>query len=65
MGLYIRMVLYFLFAGLAGFGIGQYDAQAEIYSISVDQTVALIAPILGFVGTFISSRIAKGRGGAT
>lgn len=65
MMLLVRMVLYALSAGLAGYGIGTYDATSGVYSVSLDQLSEIVAGALGFLGTFAASRIAKARGGAT
>lgn len=65
MMLLVRMVLYALSAGLAGYGIGTYDAGAGVYSVSLDQLSEIVAGALGFLGTFWVSRIAKRRGGKT
>lgn len=65
MMLYIRMALYALFAGLAGAAIGDFEAATGTYTITVDQLLEIIGPIVGFIATFIASRVAKKRGGAT
>lgn len=65
MMLLVRMVLYALSAGLAGYGIGTYDAGAGVYSVSLDQLSEVITGAGAFVATFAASRIAKRRGGAT
>lgn len=65
MMLLVRMVLYALSAGLAGYGIGTYDAGAGVYSVSLDQLSEVIAGAGAFIATFVASRIAKRRGGAT
>ena len=65
MALYIRMALYALFAGLAGMGVGELSADGAHFSVSLDMLAEVIGGTIGFVGTFIASRIAKARGGAT
>lgn len=63
--LYIRMVLYAIFAGLAGAEIGAFEASSGTYTVSVDELAYLIVPIVGYAATFAASRIAKARGGKT
>ncbi|MDO5621196.1 MAG: hypothetical protein Q4G24_06975 [Paracoccus sp. (in: a-proteobacteria)] len=66
MGLYIRMILYFVFGNLSGLGFGlAFDADTGIVSIHVDQIVSVATGAAGFVATFIAGRWAKARGGAT
>lgn len=65
MMLFVRMVLYAISAGLAGYGIGAHDAVAGVYSINLDQLSQIVAGAAGFLGTFWVSRIAKRRGGKT
>ena len=65
MMLYIRMALYAAFAGLAGMGYGEMSADGAHFSVSIDMLAEVIGGTIGFVGTFIASRIAKARGGAT
>lgn len=63
--LYLRMLFYAIFAGLAGAAIGDFDSFSGVYSISIEQVVDVVGPMVGFVVTFIFSRVAKVRGGAT
>jgi len=65
MMLFIRMVLYALSAGLAGYGVGTYDATAGTLTLHLDQLAEIIAGAGAFLATFAASRIAKARGGAT
>lgn len=65
MMLFIRMALYALSAGLAGYGIGTYDAGAGTLTFQIDQLAEVIAGAGAFLATFAASRIAKARGGAT
>lgn len=65
MMLIVRMMLYALSAGLAGYGIGTYDTAAGTLTLQLDQLAEVIAGAAAFVGTFWVSRIAKRRGGAT
>ncbi len=65
MMLYIRMGLYAIFAGLAGMGYGELSADGARFTVSIDTMAELVGGSAGFVGTFVVSRIAKSRGGAT
>lgn len=67
MMLTVRMILYALFAGLASQGIGVFDPAAETLTLTlqVESVAAVVTGALGFVGTFVSSRIAKAWGGVT
>ena len=65
MMLYIRMGLYAAFAGLAGMGYGEMSADGGSFTVSISQTAEIVGGALGFGGTFVASRIAKARGGAT
>lgn len=63
-GLPIRMALYAVFAGLAGYSIGEFS-DAGVYSISVDQLLELALYAIGYAATFLMSRYAKMRGRRT
>lgn len=65
MMLFVRMALYALSAGMAGYGIGTYDQGAGTFTLQLDQLAEVIAGAGAFVATFIASRIAKARGGKT
>ncbi len=65
MMLFVRMALYALSAGLAGYGIGTYDAGAGTLTLQIDQLAEVIAGAGVFLATFAASRIAKARGGKT
>ncbi len=65
MMLFVRMALYALSAGMAGYGIGTYDAGAGTLTFQIDQLAEVIAGAVAFIATFAASRIAKRRGGAT
>lgn len=65
MMLFIRMALYALSAGAAGYGIGTYDSAAGTLTLNLDQVASIIGGALTFAGTFWASRIAKARGGHT
>lgn len=63
--LYVRMILYAVFGVLAGMSLGTFDADTGSYTITVDRLTEPLAAAAGYVLTFISSRLAKARGGAT
>jgi hypothetical protein len=65
MFLFVRMALYFVFAGLAGFGFGELDTTGSYFTVSLDQAAEIIVGVIGFIGTYIASRVAKARGGKT
>lgn len=65
MGLFIRMVLYALFSGLSGYGIGTMDRATDLYSVNVTDLAQILTGVVGFLATFWSSRIAKRSGGRT
>jgi len=55
----IRMILYFIFASLSGMGIGVFAEESSIYTIDVESLTVVVAGLVGFVVTFITSRFAK------
>ena len=63
--LYIRMFLYFLSAALAGQGVAVFDAEAGTLTFQIDSLAQLLTGVTTFAGTFVTSRVAKARGGAT
>ena len=65
MFLYVRMALYFVFAWLAGFGFGELDQAGSYFTVSLDQVAEIIVGVIGFIGTYLASRVAKARGGKT
>jgi len=65
MALAIRMALYLVFGILAGQGLVIFDADAGTVTFKVDDLMILGTAMAGFVGTFITSRLAKAKGGAT
>ncbi len=65
MALLIRMALYYLFGALSGLGWLHWDAASHMLTIDVDAAIPAVLGIAGFGGTFLWSRIAKARGGAT
>ena len=65
MSLYIRMALYAICAGLAGYGFASFDPAAGTVTIQVDEVAKMIAGAAGFIATFLASRIAKSKGGPT
>lgn len=66
MFLAIRMGLYFIFAAVGGMGIGlQFDQATGDVTFNIDLIATAIVSLIGFVGTFWTSRIVKRRGGRT
>ena len=65
MMLFVRMALYALSAGAAGYGFGTYDADAGTLTLNLDQVASIIGGAATFLGTFWTSRVAKARGGKT
>lgn len=65
MMLLIRMILYAVSAGAAGYGLAQYDPAAGTITVEVDALAQMIGGAITFMGTFWASRIAKARGGKT
>lgn len=62
----LRMILYFFFAALSGTGIGvEFDSVSGLVSVHIDTILNVVAGSGGFTLTFIASRFAKARGGAT
>lgn len=65
MWLYIRMVMYFISASLAGQGWLEWNPHEASVKVYIDQLEPLFMGIGGFVMTFFASRFAKNRGGKT
>jgi hypothetical protein len=65
MMLYVRMALYFVFAGMAQMGLIDFNADTGTVSFTVDDLQLLIGGLAGYIGTFYASRVAKRKGGAT
>lgn len=63
--LYIRMILYALSAGAAGYGLGTFDPEAGTVTFQIDTLAQVLGGAAAFVGTFLAGRIAKRNGGAT
>ena len=63
--LFVRMGLYYMFAALSGAGFLQWDSLTGTATIYVDDLAPAVIGLLGFVGTFVWSRVAKARGGKT
>ena len=59
------MVLYFFFASLSSQGVDVYDPQTGIISFHIEELVTVLTGLGGFIATFLGSRWAKKRGGAT
>lgn len=64
MFLIIRMMLYAIFAGLAGAGIGSLEPSGD-FTVNVDDVATIAVSVAGYIGTFWASRWAKARGGVT
>ena len=65
MALYFRMALYLLGGVLAGQGIAVFDAEAGTITFKIESLTTMGAGLTAFAATFLTSRIAKARGGAT
>jgi hypothetical protein len=65
MALYIRMLIYALSAGAAGYGLATFDPLTGTVSFQIDDLAQIVGGALTFVGTFLAGRIAKRNGGAT
>ena len=65
MTLYIRMGLYFLFAALSSQGLVVFDQDAGSVTFSIEDVTLILSGALGFLVTYVTSRIAKARGGKT
>lgn len=63
--LYVRMIFYALCAGLAGYGVATFDPAAGTVTIQIDELAKIIVGVVGYIGTFVASRVAKKNGGAT
>lgn len=61
----IRMVIYLLTGVLVGQGLAVYDAEAGTVTFRIEDLPLALSGLAAFVGTFVTSRIAKARGGAT
>lgn len=61
MMLYVRMALYAICAGMAGYGLATFDPQAGTLTIDLEQLAQIVGGAAGFVATFIASRFAKNR----
>jgi hypothetical protein len=65
MMLAIRMGLYLIFGAMAGQGLVVYDQVAGTVTFEVEHLAIGLAGLAGYAATFITSRIAKARGGKT
>jgi hypothetical protein len=65
MSLYIRMGLYLVFGVLAGQGLVLFDADTGTVSFKIDDLLVIGTALVGYFGTFLSSRVAKAKGGMT
>lgn len=62
---FIRMLLYFVFGACAGQGVGVFDETTGSFTVEVNDLATLLTGVGGYLGTFLSSRIAKARGWLT
>lgn len=65
MGLFVRMVLYAVFAFLGGYGFATFDENAMTLTINLEQLTIVVTGAAAYIGTFIAGRIAKAKGGKT
>lgn len=63
--LYLRMLIYVLAVPVAAYLGGTYDAATAQLCINLDTAIDMIGGFVVVVVTFLSSRVAKARGGAT
>lgn len=61
----IRMLLYAVFAAMANEGLVLFDADAGTVTFKIDDLMLFGSGVVGYIGTFVTSRYAKARGGAT
>ncbi|MGB1214775.1 MAG: hypothetical protein ACPG4X_15525 [Pikeienuella sp.] len=61
----IRMLLYAVFAAMANEGLLLFDADAGTVTLKIEDIMLFGAGVVGYIGTFVTSRYAKARGGAT
>lgn len=65
MTLYIRMGLYFIFAALASQGIVVFDQTDGTVAFQVEDLALVLGGVVAYAVTYVTSRIAKSRGGKT
>lgn len=65
MMLSFRMVLYFLFASLASHGFVVFDQIEGTVTFQIEHLAMVGTGVVGYLGTFFFSRVAKARGGQT
>lgn len=65
MMLYLRMAVYFVSALLAGQGLAVVDHDAGTLTFRIEDLTVALGGAGAFAGTFVISRLAKARGGAT
>lgn len=61
MMLAVRMMLYFIFPLLASQGLAVWDEEAGTLTFTVENLTVALMGILGFIGTFVTSRFATKR----
>ncbi|OWU80422.1 hypothetical protein [Phaeobacter sp. 22II1-1F12B] len=64
-GLSLRMVLYLVFAMIAGQGIAVFDPEAGTLTFHLKDLETLLVGLGGYIATFAGGRVAKAKGGTT
>ena len=65
MGVYVRMIVYFLAAAAASQGLAVFDPIEGTITIDLNSLALAAGGVASFVGTFVVGRIFKARGGAS
>lgn len=65
MFLAIRMLIYIAAVPVAAWLGGTYDPSTHIITLNVDTAIDVIGGLVLAAGAFLSSRVAKARGGKT
>lgn len=65
MGVYIRMIVYALAAGAAALGIATYDPVAQTITFDLNSLSLVIGGAVAYVGTFVTGRVFKAKGGSS
>ena len=63
--LVLSIALYALFGALANAGFGAFADETETFTITVGQASSVLGSLVGIVGTFMWSRVAKAKGKLT
>ena len=64
-GLSLRMVLYLVFAMIAGQGIAVFDPEAGTLTFPLKDLETLLVGLGGYIAPFAGGRVAKAKGGTT